>query len=254
MFTEADRSDLLQQLIARAHSDPRIEAAALVGSAARGTTDRWSDIDLALGLSNGADVNHTADAWTHAMSDLAVVADTLDIWAGPVLYRVFLLQHSLQVDLSFWPAGSLAGTGAEALLLVLGQAAAPTPVNPPQPETVLGWGWLYGLHARSAIARGRPWQAIHMIEGLRTQVITLSCLRHGLQPHQGRGVDQLPSELLAALSKTLPADLSRSTLAASFDTALDLLLDEAEHLDAPTAKRLQQPLTTLRATARAAVP
>lgn len=253
MFTETDRGELLQELIIRARADPAIDAAALVGSTARGTTDRWSDIDLALGLADEAGVIDTAAAWTRSMSRIVAVADTLDVWAGPVLYRVFLLHHSLQVDLSFWPAGSLAGTGTEPLALVFGQAAASTPVNPPDPRGVLGWGWLYALHARSAIARGRSWRALQMLEGLRNQVLVLSCLRHGLQTHHGRGVDQLPLDLLTALSRTLPVDLTSRSLGAAYATAIELIADEAEHLDADIAARLRGPLTTLRTTTAAAV-
>ena len=253
MFTEADRNELLQELIVRARADPAIDAAALVGSTARGTTDRWSDIDLALGLAHEADVNNTAAAWTRAMSEIVAVADTLDVWAGPVLYRVFLLHDSLQVDLSFWPTGSLAGNGAEPLALVFGQAAAPTPVDPPDQKATLGWGWLYALHARSAIARGRHWQALQMLEGLRNQVVVLSCLRNGLQTHHGRGVDQLSLNMLTALSRTLPVDLTPTSLTAAYATALELLANEAEHLDAAIATRLRGPLTTLRSTTTAAV-
>lgn len=163
MFTEADRSRLLEVLIARARADPAVDAAAVVGSAARGATDAWSDIDLALGLADGAEVTGTATAWTRALGEVVDVADTLDLWAGPVLYRVFLLHDTLQVDLSFWPAGTLAATGDEPLALVFGRAATPTPIDPPDPSTALGWGWLYALHARSAIARGRGWQAVQML-------------------------------------------------------------------------------------------
>ena len=253
MFTEADRSRLLEELIDQARADPAVVAAALVGSASRGTSDRWSDIDLALGLTDAADVVDVADRWTSEVGDTVTVADTLDVWAGPVLYRVFLLHDSLQVDVSFWPAGILAPTGAEPLTTIFGEVAAPTSTGASDRHTILGWGWLYALHARSAIARGRRWQALQMLQGLRDQAIILSCLRHGLPTHHGRGVDQLPASVLNVLAGTLPAVLSPDALAAAYATALKLLTDEAEQLDPVLAARLHSPLATLRATATATV-
>lgn len=198
MFTEAGRGHLLEVLVECARADQQIAAAAVVGSAARGAVDRWSDIDLALGLSDTAELVEVADRWTDEIAASVVVADTLDVWAGPVLYRVFLLHDSLQVDVSFWPAGTLAPTGAKPLVAVFGDVAAPTPPPSPDGHAALGWGWLYALHARSAIARGRLWQATQMLEGLRNQVVVLSCLRHGVESRHGRGVDQLPEPVLVS--------------------------------------------------------
>ena len=87
MFTEAGRSQLLDELVDRARVDPAIAAAALIDT---------------------ADVVEVADRWTAEITETVTVADTLDVWAGPVLYRVFLLHDSLQLDLSLWPAGTLA--------------------------------------------------------------------------------------------------------------------------------------------------
>ena len=47
-------------------------------------------------------------------------------------------------------------------------------------------GWLYALHARSAIARGRSWQADMMLAEMRNQVIALACHRLGVNPADGR--------------------------------------------------------------------
>ena len=59
------------------------------------------------------------------------------------------------------------------------------------------------MHARSSIARGRRWQAVYMLNGLRDQVLSLVCLRHGLPTHEGRGIDDLPDEVTERLAGTL---------------------------------------------------
>lgn len=116
------------------------------------------------------------------------------MWSDTTLFRVFLLSSSLQVDLSFWTADTFAASGASFRLL-FGESNEPRHPRSFAPEALIGMGWLYALHARSSIARGRALQALHMINGVREQIITLACLRHELPAHQGRGVDDLPAGL-----------------------------------------------------------
>jgi predicted nucleotidyltransferase len=251
VFTAAARATLRDELLAYARSDSSITAAALVGSAARQQTDRWSDIDLALRLGDEVDPVSTADSWTAELAGRHEIAGQLDLWSGPALYRVLLFADSLQVDLSFWPASDFAGNG-EPFELVFGEANPENPGPASDPRDAVSWGWLYAIHARSAIVRGRDWQAVQMIEGLRDRVITLACLRHGLPAHQGRGVDQLPPPVLAQLTRTLVTRSDRDQLAAAFEAAVDLLLTEAHHLDPGLAARLTPPLSTLVETAQQA--
>ena len=70
-----------------------------------GLEDRWSDIDLALGLIAGADFDRVVADWTARLyRDHAAVAN-YEAWQHPVS-RVSPREHS-QVDLSFWPFGEL---------------------------------------------------------------------------------------------------------------------------------------------------
>jgi predicted nucleotidyltransferase len=244
VFTVPERERLLDELVRHALADGSVTAAALVGSGARHQTDRWSDIDLALRLGPEADPVSTAQRWERYLSSGHQVADRLDVWSGTVLYRVFLLADSLQVDVSFAPAAVFASTG-EPFELLFGEAnPAQSPVREDAHDPV-GWAWLYALHARSAIARGRPWQAVQMLDGLRERIVALACTRHGVPAHQGRGTDQLPPDLLTELSRTLVADPERSRLAAALGAAIELLLAETDHVDPARAQRLQLPLTTL---------
>ena len=239
MFTAARRAALRDELLAYARSDPSITAAALVGSAAREETDRWSDIDLALRLGDGVDPVSAADSWTAELAHRYDIADHLDLWSGPALYRVLLLTDSLQVDLSFWPAQDFAGNG-EAFELLFGEANPENPAPPPDPREAVSWAWLYAIHARSAIVRGRGWQAVQMIEGLRDRIITLACLRHGLPAHQGRGVDRLPSAVLAQLAGTLISRPDHEELAAAFTVSGR----PAAHRGPPPRPRPRRPAPT----------
>lgn len=244
MFTVEGRGRILGELVEHARGQATVTAAALVGSGARQQTDRWSDIDLALRLDASISPREAADAWATHLGARHEVADHLDVWAGNVLYRVFLLRDSLQIDLSFWPSSDFASTG-EPFQLVFGEANASAATPSPDPGSVTGWAWLYALHTRSAIARGRHWQALKMVQGLRDQVITLACLRHDLPAHQGRGVDALPDAYLTTLADTLVPDLDHEALVAAFTAATDLLLAEVDRFDSTHADRLRPPLTEL---------
>jgi len=56
MFTPEERAHLRSDLLERAACDCRISGAAITGSATTGREDRWSDIDLALGVVDAAEL------------------------------------------------------------------------------------------------------------------------------------------------------------------------------------------------------
>jgi hypothetical protein len=101
VFSSQQRERIRGVLIAAAKADSRIGAAAHLGSAALGLQDRWSDIDLTLCVLSDADLNQVIIDWTTRLyRDHAAVASH-DVRRGDILYRVFLLDNTLQVDLSF---------------------------------------------------------------------------------------------------------------------------------------------------------
>lgn len=226
VFEPAERERIRDELIARAHADPGIAGAALVGSAARGAEDRWSDIDLVLQLAPGADEQAVVERWTHAIREQYGVADTLDVFAAhDVRYRVFLLSSSLQIDVSFWPHDLFRAT-EDGFALLFGTPAAPTAPVAPNPRRMIGMGWLYALHARSSLARGKVWQASSMLDHLREEVIALQCVRAGLNPWHGRDVDGLDAASLRALESTRAASLDPLELARAKRALLALFHDE----------------------------
>lgn len=79
----------------------------------------------------------------------------MDVRSGTWLYRVFMLANSLQVDLAFAPQGDFAAK-APTFQLLFGTAPE-RPSTPPSAEQLIGWAWLYALHVRSALARGKLW-------------------------------------------------------------------------------------------------
>ena len=122
--------------------------------------DRWSDIDLALGIRPALEPEAVARRWTERMYGDHGAVHHLDWWIGSALYRIFLLPNVLQIDLSFWPSGDFAASGP-AFRLLFGEANDAPGTSLPSSGPLVGMGWLYGRAAKSSLARGRRWQAVH---------------------------------------------------------------------------------------------
>jgi hypothetical protein len=236
MFTPADRTLLRDALIAAAHADDRISSAALTGSAAAGSEDRWSDIDLAFGIAD-ADLDKTIADWTGQMYRTHEAVHHLDVHRGATVYRVFLLANTLQVDLAFAPAPEF-GAIAPSFRLLFGKASEQPAVKAANPVELIGLGWLYALHARSSIARARVWQAEYMISGLRDHVLALACLRHGVPAVQARGIDSLPETVTSHVAGALVRSLDFAELNRAFRAACEALVVEIGQVDAQLATRL----------------
>jgi hypothetical protein len=249
MFDVLEREGIRDQLIAHARVDPDTVGAALVGSGARGQEDEWSDIDLVLQLADHADEAAVVARWTKWIDAQFSTADTLDVMAGGVRYRVFLLSSSLQIDLSFFPHGQFRATD-EAFRLRFGSPNPPS--NPTQLDVdyVIGMGWLYALHARSALARGKLWQTAMMLDDLRNQIVALACLRHDLNPWHGRDADRLPQDELQALQSSRAAELAWAELGRSKEALVGQFRAELEFHDPSRARSLAEPLKILGKTAQ----
>lgn len=242
MFTESRRDELRTALLDRARRDQRITGAALTGSAARDAADRWSDIDLCLGIARTADVTAVADDWTdHAYRELGALHH-FELRAGPAVYRVVVLGDLLEFDLGFAPAGHFGPLGDGAFRTLFGDPAPRRPAAP-DPRTLTGHGWHHVLHAAAALDRDQPWRALYWTGALRDRVIDLACLRHDLPVDHAKGADRLPPEATAPLRATLAADLTPPALRRALHAATIAYLTELRFHDAQLTARLTGPLT-----------
>jgi predicted nucleotidyltransferase len=246
VFAVVDRETLRERLIEAGRVDPRVSAVALLGSAARGEEDRWSDIDLALRLEPGTDPAGVADAWTLLVAETEPVVDQLDIRAAGAFYRVLLLSSTLQVDLSFWPHDqTLAGGAPVKVLLGEVEVAPVAPADDDESVRDVRMAWLYALHVRAALRRGRAWQALWMLEGIRNLLVGLYCRRLGLPENEGRGVDRLPPPILVGLASTVPVNVDTTCVSRCFASCVELLVAEVACQGLPVAAGLGRVLDEL---------
>jgi hypothetical protein len=110
---------------------------------------------------------------------------------------------------------------------------------------MIGLGWLYALHSRSCIERGKVWQAEYMISAVRDQALALATLRHGLPAAQGRGFDGLPNTVKSEFEGALVRSLDVDELRRAFRAAIHCLLLEVGRSDRGLAASLEGPLTEL---------
>jgi hypothetical protein len=244
VFSPDERELLRQTLLSNARADDRISGAALTGSAAQGCEDSFSDIDLAFGVVSGIDLSLVIADWTTQMYQDHNAVHHTDMTSGPVLYRVFFLGNTLQVDLAFSSEDHF-GAIAPSFRLIFGRDRELPEVAWPASNELIGMGWLHALHARSSIARKRVWQAEYMVSGFRYQALALACLREGVSPNQGRGIDSLSSEITDRFAAGIVRSLNVTELKRAFGAVGVELLGEIERVDLELAHRLTEPLQEL---------
>lgn len=235
------RDDVRSALLELARADARITGAAITGSAAAGRADGWSDVDLFFGVTDVAEV--LADFTSHLYAELGALHH-FDLTAGPAVYRAFLLEELLEVDLGFTPAEEFRSIGGAPFRVVFGEAGAPSPAPDADVPLRAGLLWHHVLHARSAIERGRPWLAEYWISQARHQVLTLAAHRCGLDTAYAKGADSLPEAVQASLRAARVRDLDVAELDRALQAVTTAALTELRRHDAATADRLEHPLLT----------
>ena len=158
MFTQEERARLRSKFLDYAAGDPRISGAAITGSAAADREDRWSDIDLAFGVNDPAEIPDVLREWTDRLYRDQSALHHFDVRFEAWIYRVFLLSSTLQVDLAFVPAANFRAL-APTFRLAYGRANEPQHTPPPTLTEMIGFSWLYALHGRTCMARQKLWQA-----------------------------------------------------------------------------------------------
>jgi len=244
VFTPDERVRLREAIVAAAREDLRISGGALTGSGAAATEDRWSDVDLAFGLKPGTDMQAVLADFSKRMYERHDAVDHLDVPFGRWIYRVFLMRSSLQVDLAFVPDDDFRAR-APTFRLMFGSSREPQHAPPPDARQLIGYGWLYALHARSSIARGKLWQAEYMVSAVRDHVLALACVRLGLPAREGRGMDRLPRDVTERAAGALVQRIDAQELRRAAHAAIEALIDEIRHVDVSLAGRLDDPLREL---------
>ncbi len=239
MFSVEERDRVRAALVELARTDAAVAGAAHVGSYAGEGGDRWSDIDLTLGIEG--ELAPAIERWTGWLYQDHGALHHWDLPAGAALFRVFLLPGLLEVDLGFRPAGDFGPRGPN-WRTIFGEAGESRYPGLPSTDQVIGFAWHHLLHARVAIERKRWWQAEHWISQTREQVFALACLRFGLRT---KDAHLLPVEATSMLEPTLVGTLHESELRRAWDALNYAFQVEVAQADPAVAARLRPLLSEL---------
>jgi len=250
VFAIEERDRVRGRLLELAEADPGVSAAAITGSYAAGGGDEWSDIDLAFAIDG--ELQEAIERWTERLYGDFGALHHWDLPWGSSVYRVFLLPDVLEVDIAFTPTADFGPRGPN-WRTVFGETVEVAPNVPPDPDTLAGLGWHYVLHARMCIERGKPWQAVWLIDGVRDHVLTLACLRLGHPARFAKGADLLPPEITEPVEATLVRSLGEAELRRALAAAAEALVAELERSDPELAGRLRPTLAELAASTAAKV-
>ena len=237
MFTTEHRNYVRDRVLELARADPRVVAGALTGSTAAGAEDDWSDIDVAFGIADGIALDTVLHDWTEALDREFGVLDHFDLRSGSSIYRVFLLPHGLEIDVSVTPCQEFGARGPRfRALFGTTHEGATTPQ--PSASSLVGLGWHHVFHARSSIERHKLWQAEYWISEIRDHVLALACIRLGENAFYGRGIDLLPAAVTEPLIGALVRSLDEPELRRSLAVATRCLIAELEAYDPMLCARL----------------
>lgn len=194
-FSLCYREEIRKAILERAKEDKRIVSAAIIGSYAKGTVDRWSDIDLTFGVAEDYVIEEVVRNWTEYINGNLKGIDLLDTYRGSTIYRIFILPGNLQVDLSFSPEKEFGPLNKDFVLLYGKQYDKPQPPNQ-SVDNLFGWIIHHLIRTIYCLERNRLWQAEYWLSEARNYMLKIACIERGLNPDHGRGFDDLPEEIL----------------------------------------------------------
>lgn len=222
-----------------ASADSRVVAGAVLGSLAHDEGDKYSDLDLMFAVVDEVPLTEVLEAWSEDIIREFGAVHLLDLPSGPIIYRVFLLPGSLELDLSFTPASEF-GAGGPKFRLLFGEAVELSEEPPTPAHELFGYAVHHALHARVAIERGRYWQAEHWISAVRDYGLHLACRSRGLDGGYGRDFDRLPAEVVDPFNDALVGSLDRDELRRALGNAVAALLGESAEVQDMAGKVVGQ--------------
>lgn len=230
MFTISYRDEVREKIIAKAKADSRIVSVAVVGSYAKGTVDRWSDIDLTFGIHENFSITKLLEDWTEYVNKTFAGIVLLDVHRDKTIYRVFVLPGCLQLDLSFSTAKEFGAVGKHFNLLYGKQYDKPIPQIQPTSE-IFGWIIHHILRARFCVERNRLWQAEFWISEARNYALKLACISKGLTSDYGRGLDDLSNDLLVLFKDTFVKKIDKEEIIRVIKKVIEILPEISDEVN-----------------------
>ncbi|HET6445901.1 MAG TPA: nucleotidyltransferase domain-containing protein [candidate division Zixibacteria bacterium] len=253
-FTEEERQDILNDLLALMGQDDRLSGVILVGSAAEGFDDRFSDIDLSVVVDGEHEVATLFDDWKTRIAALFPVLSVFEVAHSENMFLSgFLLTNILELDIGFlsikdllakqrrWKIVFDRSGQIEEIMRSSWENREPSD-RESEYRRRLDSIWHYITHTALSIARGHRWRAIHYLDVVRVRSIELACIRRNLDPHHFRPVHLLPPDFLDQLQGTLPKSAEETEIFRALRASSELFFNECSAIDQSLGKDLSSNL------------
>jgi len=248
LFSPEEREETAKRISSLLGNDDRIDGVAIVGSLAS-QSDRWSDIDLVVIVSDDEELPAVTDDWVGNLHELLPVVHHFEVAFGETLVRGFLLRNLLELDLAFVRSKRFSIWGP-ARVVFDRSGRVTNAIKVPAGDdhfasdraSEAGFAWHDVLHACTAVRRGRPRQGLWYMERVRNRTLKLAQERRGFYADFFDYVDDLPVEELAPLDGTLVGSLAPEALLGAIEVATRAFLAELRHDEPALADRLEGPL------------
>lgn len=253
MYTEEQRTKLLETIIEYVRFEPVFTGLLQIGSGAVGYRDIYSDIDLMAGCTEAGAVPAVRELLTAYFESLGAVYIDQRKWSESVMGLSVYFENGLSVDLSFMPTEQIALRSDLWRILIsktdrfkecLAESAS-------QLANRRGNGLNDSIHHRFvyalrrceiALCRGSVIYADMALNEARELLLLVQAAREGKKLHQFKDFDILDKAFLLQLETTFPASREKDVLAHTKNTMLELYLKTVSKCDFLTFDQRQRVL------------
>jgi predicted nucleotidyltransferase len=235
-----DHASLLAAVRDICRSDPRLRTLEIQCSVARGAGDRYSDLDIGIGVADDvfeAVVVELPARLRHLGETIELLVHRIAAWGDRPDRRIFVqYADGRQIDLVVVPAETIRGRVPEAVVLhdpdERMASLRDVPLAMATPDDIREWevgGWELLSNVDKYLARGSDWEARARLDAAREAALQLWAAGAGVR-YPGFGLTslldaeppRLPDGLAATVPEADPLDLPRAARACA-----ELLRDAA---------------------------
>jgi predicted nucleotidyltransferase len=235
LFTEHDRFEVSRKLINLLKADNRIEGIVLVGSAAVGYFDEFSDIDLVAVVNLQHSTQEVFEYWKQTIQKVLTPVNYFEVEYNKNNFLAgFLLPGCLEVDFGVVSLNELIAKKERWKVIHDRTGIIETRLQKSWGERKiedplliglqLSSVWHYIIQAVVSIQRNQLWRAKHNLEEVRNRGLRLAGLRHGLVVSHFREIDRLPQDVKEKFEQSIPPVLTAQEIMTSLKATTNCFL------------------------------
>jgi len=242
-FSPLERQQFLEKLHNALSQDPRILGAVLVGSAAVGFADRFSDIDIYGVVADGVDAKSVFEDWIAKIRSLRPVIRNFSSQPSPDVWLAgFLFEDYLELDISFQTAKRLNARKEKWQVLFdrSGELEDRMKASWENREVssiterytfLLNDIWYYIVHTVVCSVRGHSIRAAYYLNFVRDFCVKLAGLLESVETNESRQAHLLSSDFKDELERTLIKSFEQAELQQAVLAGYELFFRLAAEMD-----------------------